>query len=98
MNNFFFKINSFVKAIMPYTSIIAIVIGVINIVCIKQAQDDISYVQSQVDDVEHAVNNISTDYDNSDVINTIKRAHNNIIGKIDDSEDNIKRSIIIWSD
>lgn len=96
MKKFFVKMDSFIKAIMPYTSVIAIIIGVMNLVYIKQAQDDISYVQGQVDDVKDDVKNISTDYDNSDVISTIQRAHNSIIGQIEDSEDNLKRQIIIW--
>ncbi len=96
MKKFFVKMDSFIKAIMPYTSVIAIIIGVMNLVYIKQAQDDISYVQGQVDDVKDDVNNISTDYDNSDVISTIQRAHSSIIGQIEDSEDNLKRQIIIW--
>lgn len=96
MKKFFVKMDSFIKAIMPYTSVIAIVIGVMNLVYIKQAQDDISYVQGQVDDVKDDVKNISTDYDNSDVISTIQRAHSSIIGQIEDSEDNLKRQIIIW--
>ncbi len=96
MKKFFVKMDSFIKAIMPYTSVIAIIIGVMNLVYIKQAQDDISYVQGQVDDVKDDVKNISTDYDNSDVISTIQRAHSSIIGQIEDSEDNLKRQIIIW--
>ena len=67
-----------------------------NIVLISKAQSDIEYTYNRVDEVESAVQNISTDYDNSDVISNIRQAHNSIVRHIDDAEDNLRRNIIIW--
>lgn len=100
MKNILSKINSFIKVIMPYTSIIAIIIGVMNIVFIKQAQDDIrqtqeeiSNVRSQVNHIENAVNNISMDYDNSDVLNLINQSHKKIMERIDDVQSDLEWEI-----
>ncbi len=82
MKKFFIKMDLFIKAIMPYASVIAIIIGVMNIVYIRHAQEEINDVQIQVNNIENAVNNISADYDNSDVLDLIKNSHNIIMDKI----------------
>ncbi len=96
MKKFFSKIHQIIKASLPYTALLALVIGVVNIVLISKAQSDIEYTYNRVDEVEYAVQNISTDYDNSDVISNIRQAHNSIVRHIDDAEDNLRRNIIIW--
>ena len=67
MKTFFSKIHQIIKASLPYTALLALIIGVVNIVLISKAQSDIEYTYNRVDEVESAVQNISTDYDNSDV-------------------------------
>jgi hypothetical protein len=96
MKKFFSKIHQIIKASLPYTALLALIIGVVNIVLISKAQSDIEYTYNRVDEVESAVQNISTDYDNSDVISNIRQAHNSIVRHIDDAEDNLRRNIIIW--
>lgn len=96
MKKFFSKIHQIIKASLPYTALLALIIGVVNIVLISKAQSDIQYTYNRVDEVESAVQNISTDYDNSDVISNIRQAHNSIVRHIDDAEDNLRRNIIIW--
>lgn len=96
MKTFFSKIHQIIKASLPYTALLALIIGVVNIVLISKAQSDIEYTYNRVDEVESAVQNISTDYDNSDVISNIRQAHNSIVRHIDDAEDNLRRNIIIW--
>ena len=96
MKKFFSKIHQIIKASLPYTALLALIIGVVNIFLISKAQSDIEYTYNRVDEVESAVQNISTDYDNSDVISNIRQAHNSIVRHIDDAEDNLRRNIIIW--
>ena len=96
MKKFFSKIHQIIKASLPYTALLALIIGVVNIVLISKAQSDIEYTYNRVDEVESAVQNISTDYDNSDVISNIRQAHNSIVRHMDDAEDNLRRNIIIW--
>jgi len=96
MKKFFSKVNQFIKLSLPYTALIAVVLGVVNLVLINKAQSDIEYTYSRVDDVESAIENINTEYDNSDVIDNIRQAHNSIVRKIDDAEDNLRRNIIIF--
>ena len=103
MKKFFSKIHQIIKASLPYTALLALIIGVVNNVLISKAQSDIEYTYNRVDDtynrvdeVVSAVQNISTDYDNSDVISNIRQAHNSIVRHIDDAEDNLRGAIIIW--
>lgn len=96
MKKFFSKIHQIIKASLPYTALLALIIGVVNIVLISKAQSDIEYTYNRVDEVESAVQNISTDYDNSDVISNIRQAHNSIVRHIDDAEDNLRRNIILF--
>ena len=90
------KIGLGIKASTPYMSFLAVLLGLVNLYYLNKVQSDVEYTYNRVDDVESAVNNISTDYDNSDVINSIRQAHNSIVRKIDDAEDNLRRNIIIW--
>ena len=96
MKKFLSKIDRVFKMALPYTALLAVILGIVNLIYLNKVQDDVEYTYSRIDDVESAVNNISTDYDNSDVINNIRQAHNSIIRKIDDAEDNLRRNIIIW--
>lgn len=96
MNSIISKINRLIKVSLPYTALLALIIGVVNLVLINKAQSDIEYTYSRVGDVESAIQNINTDYDNSDIIDNIRQAHNSIVRKIDDAEDNLRRNIIIY--
>lgn len=98
MKEFFSKVNQVIKASVPYTALLAVIIGIVNLFLINKAQSDIEYTYSRVDDVESAVQNINTDYDNSEIVSIIGRAHNSIINHIDDAESNINSNIMIWSD
>jgi hypothetical protein len=96
MKKFFSKINQAIKVSLPYTALIAVILGIINLVLINKAQSDIEYTYSRVDDVESAIQNINTDYDNSDVISNIRKAHNSIINHIDDAQRRLSSDIIIF--
>lgn len=90
------KIDRLVKVSLPYTALLAVILGIVNMVLICNAQSDIEYTYSRVDEVENAVNNITTDYDNSDVINLIKRSHNDIVDEINSAERKLASDIIIF--
>ena len=83
------KISTGFKVLMPYMSLIAVVLCLINLIYMAKIQSDIKDLQSSVE-------NINTDYDNSDVINAIEDAESNIIGSVEDAEGNIRRNLIIW--
>lgn len=84
------KISTGFKILMPYMSLIAVVLCLINLIYMAKIQSDIK-------DLQYSVENINTDYDNSDVINAIKDAEGNIMGSVEDAESNIRRNLIIWS-
>lgn len=94
------KISIGFKFLMPYMSLIAVVLCIINLIYLVKIQSDIS-------DLQYSVGRIDTSYDNSDVINAVEDAERNIInsvecaegdiiGSVEDAESNIKRNIIIW--
>ncbi|MDY2623061.1 MAG: hypothetical protein SOV62_01015 [Alloprevotella sp.] len=83
------KISTGFKILMPYMSLIAVVLCLINLIYMAK-------IQSDINDLQYSVENINTDYDNSDVINAIEDAEGNIIGSVEDAESNIKRYLIIW--
>lgn len=83
------KISTGFKILMPYMSLIAVVLCLINLIYMAKIQSDIK-------DLQYSVENINTDYDNSDVINAIEDAEGNIIGSVEDAESNIRRNLIIW--
>ena len=83
------KISTGFKVLMPYMSLIAVVLCLINLIYMAKIQSDIKDLQSSVE-------NINTDYDNSDVINAIEDAESNIINSVEDAEGNIRRNLIIW--
>lgn len=83
------KISTGFKILMPYMSLIAVVLCLINLIYMVKIQSDIK-------DLQYSVENINTDYDNSDVINAIEDAEGNIIGSVEDAESNIRRNLIIW--
>lgn len=85
-NKIYFGFN----IIMPYMSLIAVILGILNLIYL-------STIESDIEDLEYRVSRSNTDYDNSDVINAIEDAEGNIIGTIEEAEDNIRRNIIIWS-
>lgn len=53
-------------------------------------------IQSDIKGLQYSVENINTDYDNSDVINAVEDAEGNIIGSVGDAESNIRRNLVIW--
>lgn len=77
------------KALMPYMSLVAVILCLINLFYLAK-------IQSDINDLHYSVNNINTDYDNTDVINAIENAEGNIIGSVEDAESNIRRNLIIW--
>ena len=83
------KISTGFKILMPYMSLIAVVLCLINLIYMAKIQSDIK-------DLQYSVENINTDYDNSDIINAIEDAEGNIIGSVEDAESNIRRNLIIW--
>ncbi len=87
--NIFGKIGKGISVLMPYMSLIAVILCIINLFYISR-------VQSEIDDLDYSIHHISTDYDNSDVINAIEDAEGNINSNIEDAEGNLKRQIIIW--
>lgn len=93
MKEFFSKIDQLMKASLPYTALLAVILGFINLNLIKKAQSDIDSTYSRVDEIESAVlNNNNTDY----VISNIEDAYCQIIDRIDDAEDNLRSNIMIW--
>lgn len=90
------KISKCFKVLMPYMSLIAVILcletvglSLINLVYLNK-------IQSDVQNLQYSVDNIKIDYDNSDVINAIEDAEGNIIGSVEDAENNIRRNLIIW--
>ena len=83
------KISTGFKILMPYMSLIAVVLCLINLIYMAKIQSDIK-------DLQYSVENINTDYDNTDIINAIEDAEGNIIGSVEDAESNIRRNLIIW--
>ena len=96
MKKIFSKINQAIKTSLPYTALLAVILGFVNLILINKAQSDIEYTYSRVDAVESAIKNIDIDYDNSDIISDIRKAHNSIVRHIDDAEEELKANIIIW--
>lgn len=99
------KIGSGFKVLMPYMSLIAVILCSLNLIYIAKVDKDIARVETdiagvrdEIYEVSRAVNNISMDYDNSDVIRAIEDAEGNIISYVEDAESNIRRNIILWSD
>ena len=91
MKNLLLKISNAFKALMPYMSLIAVVIGIVNICYIAKVQSDVKRIQNQIRSIP------TSDYDNSDVLYRIEEAEPNIQGSIEKAESNIKKNIIIWS-
>ena len=94
------KIGAGFKVLMPYMSLIAVVLCLINIIYLAK-------IQSNISDLQYSIGHIDTSYDNSDVINAVEEAERNIIntvecaegdiiGSVEDAESEIKSHIIIW--
>lgn len=76
------KISTGFKVLVPYMSLIAVVLCLINLIYMAKIQSDIKDLQSSVE-------NVNIHYDDSDVINAIEDAESNIIDSVEDAEDNI---------
>ena len=87
MKKFLSKIDQVIKASLPYTALLALIIGVVNTILISKVESDIEETCDRVDDVEYKVRNNNDD---------IMRAHNSIVRHIDDAENNLGKKIIIW--
>ena len=87
MKKFLSKIDQVIKASLPYTALLALIIGVVNTILISKAESDIEETCDRVDDVEYKVQNNNDD---------IMQAHNSIVRHIDDAENNLGKKIIIW--
>ena len=87
MKKFLSKIDQVIKASLPYTALLALIIGVVNTILISKVESDIEETCDRVDDVEYKVRNNNDD---------IMRAHNSIVSHIDDAENNLGKKIIIW--
>lgn len=77
------------KLLMPYMSLIAVVLCLVNLLYLSKIDSDLK-------DLDSSIQNINTDYDNSDVIDAIENAESNIEGSIKDAQDNLRRNIILW--
>jgi hypothetical protein len=97
MEKFFSKINQVMKASLPYTALLAVILGFINLGLIKKAQSDIDYIDIRMNDIESAVQDINADFDNTDVINSIEDACYSIVSRIEDAESSIERTVRLWS-
>lgn len=102
------KVCTGFKSLMPYMSLIAVVLCLMNFLFLMKIQSDIEDIQYSMDNIHHSVRNISTDYDNSDVIRAIEDAEEtingsiqiygtSINGNIEETERNIRNEIMIWS-
>lgn len=97
MKKFFSKIDRFIKVSLPYTTLLAVILGVVNLVLIYKAKSDIEYTYYRVNDIESSIQDINNDYDNSDVINHIKRSHDDIVDEINSAKRSLSSEIIIYS-
>lgn len=93
------------KAIIPHMSLIAVLLCVVNLIFlinikkeVHHINDTVNSIDGDVYDIKDKVNNISEDYDNSDVLNLIKDHHNKLIDKIESEASSIESTIRIWSD
>lgn len=102
----FSKVCTGFKFLMPYMSLIAVVLCLLNFLFLVKIQSDIEDIQYRMDNINHSVRNISTHYDNSDVIRAIEAAEKSINGSIDiygisieenidEAEKNIRSEIMI---
>lgn len=97
MKNFLSKINTFLKSCVPVLLLLAVILGIVNLVYMNKVESDVETVQSEVNSVKREVNNMSTDVDNSEVLNAIDDAESNIEGSVDAAARKIQGSIMIWS-
>lgn len=72
------------KLLMPYMSLIAVVLCLVNLLYLSKIDSDLK-------DLDSSVQN-----NNSDVIDAIENAESNIEGSIEDAQDNLRRNIILW--
>ena len=90
------KISAGFKFLMPYMSLIAVVLCIINLIYLVKIQSDISDLHYSVGRIDTSLGRIDTSYDNSDVINAVEDAERNIINSVEDAENEIESHIIIW--
>lgn len=72
-----------IKKIIPY---LAIVLSIVNIVLLSVVLMKLKHIENSVGDT-----------DNTDVINAIDSAKDDLGSSIDDAKSDIKRSVVIWS-
>lgn len=72
-----------IKRIIPY---LAIGLSIANIVLLSVVLVKLKHIEGSVGDT-----------DNTDVINAIDSAKDDLESSIDDAESDIKRSVVIWS-
>lgn len=92
------------KAIIPHMSLIAVLLCVVNLIFLINIKKEVHKTNNTVDiiygevyDIEDKVNNISEDYDNSDVLNMIQNHHKKVIDKIESEASSIESTVRIWS-
>lgn len=102
MENSLNKIHLFFKDAMPYMVLLIIVLLLVNIAKLREAQDDIARVQHDIDYVRSDLSDLlekskSSGSDNADVIYMIREHHEKISRQIDEAERQIKANTVIWS-
>lgn len=85
------KVGKGIKYLMPYMSLIAVILCLVNLLYLSKIDSDLK-------DLDSSVQNIDTDYDNSDVIDAIENAESDIEGSIEEAHDYLRRNIILWGD
>ena len=105
MEKYLNKIHLLFKDAMPYMVLLVIVLLLVNIVKLKETQDDIANVQNDIDYVRSDISDFSdlleksksSGSNNSDVIFMIREHHQKISRQIDEAERHIEANTVIWS-
>lgn len=102
MEKYLNKIHLLFKDAMPYMVLLVIVLLLVNIVKLKETQDDIANVQNDIDYVRSDISDLlekskSSGSNNSDVIFMIREHHQKISKQIDEAERHIEANTVIWS-
>lgn len=93
------KIGVGFALVMPYMSLIAVVLCLINLILLSSIQMSVSDMQRNLSDVEHYTRRIYYDYEGvvegaeSNIIDAIENAESNIESSIGFAESSIKRSM-----
>lgn len=86
------KIGVGFALVMPYMSLIAVVLCLINLILLSNIQRSVSDIQRDLSDVEHYTRRIYYDYEGV-VENVVGNAESNIVDAIEDAESDIESSI-----